>query len=195
VHSYSNANGVYVNCEYLYVGGTLKMKVAVLVLMVLALSSCEKQQEDYWLKVYKGEFDEVGVESGYINSKGDTVISIGKYQYCYTDTLREFAIVARKQGKSIGIDRNEKELFEVFWFDNGPDPVAEGLFRITKDGKIGYANQKGEIVIAPQYACAFPFQNGKAKVAYQCKTVPEGEHSRWESQAWILIDKKGKKIE
>ena len=168
-----------------------KMKTPVILIVLFMLASCQKQQDDYWIKVYKGEFDQVGAHTGYINRKGDTVIAIGKYQYCYTDTLREFAIVTQKTGKTIGIDRNEKELFEVFWFDNGPDPAAEGVFRIVKDGKIGYANLKGEIVITPQYACAFPFEKGKAQVAYQCETIPEGEHSRWESQTWVHIDKQG----
>lgn len=157
-------------------------------------ASCQKPKDDYLIKVYKGEFDEVGVASGYVNLEGDTVIPVGKYHYCYTDTLREFAVVTEKKGKTIGIDRNENKLFEVFWFDNGPDPVAEGLFRIRKDGKIGYANQKGEVVIAPQYTCAFPFDNGKAKVAYQCETIADGEHARWESQAWMYINQKGNTI-
>ncbi len=169
------------------------MKIHLILTVLVTLASCQKQQHDYLLKVYKGKFDEVGVESGYINTKGDTVIPVGRYLYCYTDTLRDFAIVTQKKGKAIGIDRNERELFEVFWFDNGPDPVAEGLFRIVREGKIGYANKQGEVVIAPQYACAFPFQDGKAKVAYQCETISEGEHFRWESQAWIQIDKQGTK--
>jgi hypothetical protein len=171
------------------------MKIAAILIMLVFLASCQNQQDNYLLKVYKGEFDEVGVESGYINTKGDTVILVGKYHYCYTDTLREFAIVTLKKGKTIGIDRNERKLFEVYWFDNGPDPVAEGLFRIVNDGKIGYANEKGEIVIAPKYSCAFPFEGGRAKVAYLCETIAEGEYSRWDSQAWIQIDKKGHKIE
>jgi hypothetical protein len=171
------------------------MKIAAILTVLVPLASCQNQQADYLLKVYKGEFDEVGAESGYINTKGDTVIPIGKYHYCYTDTLREFAIVTQKKGKTIGIDRNERELFEVFWFDNGPDPVAEGLFRIIQEGKIGYANERGEIVIAPRYTCAFPFENGRAKVAYQCETVLDGEYFRWESQVWIQIDKKGNKLE
>jgi hypothetical protein len=169
------------------------MKIHLILTVLVIFTSCEKQQDDYLLKVYKGELDEVGVASGYINTKGDTVIPVGKYQYCYTDTLRNFAIVTQRKGKTIGIDRNERELFEVFWYDNGPDPLAEGLFRIVKEGKIGYANEQGQVVITPQYACAFPFQNGKAKVAYQCETFSEGEHSRWESQAWTQIDKQGNK--
>jgi hypothetical protein len=174
----------------------MEVKVTAILVLTLIVTGCQKQQDDYLIKVYQqGGFDEAGVRSGYINLKGDTVLPAGKYQYCYTDTVREFAIVTEKKGKTIGIDQNENKLFEVFWFDNGPDPVVEGLFRIIKDGKIGFADQKGKIVIAARYTCAYPFENGKAKVAYQCETIPEGEYTRWESQTWMYIDEKGNEIE
>lgn len=150
--------------------------------------------DDYLLKVFEGEFDEPGVESGYVNLAGDTVVPVGKYHYCYTDTLRIFAIVLKKEGGFAAIDRNDSELFEVFGYDNGPDHIVEGLFRIIKNGNIGYANKEGEIVIKPQFDCAFPFKNGKAKVSYDCSTVPEGEYSSWESESWFYINKTGKKI-
>jgi hypothetical protein len=176
----------------------MRRNLLILLLGFLALASCQHKKEDYLIKVFKGEVDEIGVESGYRNSQGDTVIPLGKYYYCFTDTLRDFAIVWEKKGAAagslIGIDRQEKKLFDVFWFDNGPDYISEGLFRIQKNGKIGYANEKGEIIIEPQYACAFPFEQGKAKVAFTCKTIPDGEHQSWESENWLYIDTKGKEI-
>ena len=151
-------------------------------------------KDDYLIKVFKGEYDERGVPSGYINQHGDTVIPLGKYFYCFTDTLKNFAIVLKKNGQLIGIDKNEKELFEVYWFDNGPDYVTDGLFRIKKNGKIGYSDTNGKIVIEPQFDCAFPFEKGKAKVSNDCKTVMVGEYSKWISDNWIYIDKTGKII-
>ena len=41
------------------------------------------------------------------------------------------------------------------------------LFPIFQDDKVGYMNQKGEVVIAPQYALAFPFSEGLAVVCTQ----------------------------
>ncbi len=166
----------------------------LLMVFVLLIGCNIEQKQDYFIKIIDGDFDEVGVESGYINSSGDTVISLGKYYYCYTDTFRNYAIVIDHKGICIAIDKNEKELFEVYWYDNGPDYIAEGLFRIIKDGKIGYANKDGEIVIKPQFYCAFPFNNGKAKVSLECSSVEEGEHIRWESDNWFFIDKSGQEI-
>lgn len=96
-------------------------------------------------------------------------------------------------GKWVIIDSHNTTLYEVFPFDNGPDYPSEGLIRIVKNGKIGYASAKTyAIVIAPLFDCAYPFEKGKAKVSNQCKTVKEGEHSTWTSDNWQYIDKKGK---
>lgn len=96
-------------------------------------------------------------------------------------------------GKWVIMDSQKTVVYEVFIYDNGPDYEADGLIRVVKNGKIGYADAKTyAIVIEPQFDCAFPFENGKAKVSNHCKTVKDGEHSVWESDAWQYVDKKGK---
>lgn len=95
---------------------------------------------------------------GYKNTLGDIIIPAGKYPMCFTDTFRQYAIVALQDGKIVSIDRNEKVKYEVFNYDNGPDDPSCGLFRIVKNNKIGFADEKtGEIVIEPQFDCADPF--------------------------------------
>ncbi|MCC6725901.1 MAG: WG repeat-containing protein [Saprospiraceae bacterium] len=132
---------------------------------------------------------------GYKDSKGAVVIPSGKYDLIFTDTFRNYAIVTVPDLGFVGIDRNEKILYQVFQYDNGPDTPSAGLFRVIKDGKIGYADFKtGAIVIPIQYPCAWPFEGGKAKVAVDCKDIDDGEHSRWESEHWFYIDKTGKKL-
>ena len=82
----------------------------------------------------------------------------------------------------------------MFPFDNGPDYAADGLFRIMTNNKIGYADEAtGKVIIKPQFDCAFPFENGVAKVGLNCTTHSDGEHSYWTSDNWFYIDKKGKK--
>lgn len=91
--------------------------------------------------------------------------------------------------------RNSKKevLCEIFPFDNGPDYPSEGLFRIVKNGKIGYADEYSlAIVIAAQYDCAFPFESGKAKVSNKCQTKKIDEYEIWESEDWQYINKQGK---
>ncbi|VAV86045.1 hypothetical protein MNBD_BACTEROID02-1290 [hydrothermal vent metagenome] len=163
--------------------------------ILLIYSSCNESKSNYLIKIIVGEFDEHGTPSGYINKEGDTIIPIGKYFYCYTDTIRDFGMVIKKGGPIIGIDKNDNELFEVYNFDNGPDYIKGGLFRIIKNDLIGYANINGEIIIEPAYKCAFPFENGKAKVSNICTKKRIGEHSYWESNKWFYINKKGKRFE
>jgi hypothetical protein len=97
------------------------------------------------------------------------------------------------EGKWVIMDDQKTALYEVFLYDNGPDYPSEGLLRVVKNGKIGYADANTyEIVIEPQFDCAFPFENGKARVSKQCRTVEDGEYSIWESEAWEYVDKQGR---
>lgn len=152
-------------------------------------------QKENLFKIFEGQFDEPGVKSGYVNGLGDTIIPLGKYYYCFTDTVQNFAFVCKYDGRIIGINTEDEELFEVFRFDNGPDYISDGMFRIIKNGKIGFADMEGKIVIQPQFDCAFPFIHGKAKVSNNCITVKHGEYSGWESGQWFFVDKTGNKTE
>src|SRR5690242_11150784 len=77
---------------------------------------------------------------GYKNLHGNIIIPAGKYSHCFTDTFRTYAVVLLPQNGFVAIDRKENMLYSIFRFDNGPDYVEDGLFRIVKDGKIGYAD-------------------------------------------------------
>jgi len=133
-------------------------------------------------------------EPAFINEKGDTVIPFGKYLESYTDTVKTFGSVFEPGKGFIGIDIQGNELFEIFAFENGPDYIEDGLFRIVKDSLIGYADELGTIVIEPQYMCAWPFENGKAQVSKNCTITTEFEMTKWESEEWFYIDKAGKVI-
>jgi len=74
--------------------------------------------------------DTITDESGYKNQNGDIVIPSGKYIGCFTDTFRTYAIVVKPNSGFVAIDWQEKILYEVFPFDNGPDEPSDGLFRI-----------------------------------------------------------------
>jgi hypothetical protein len=187
-----------------------KMKNGLFLLLIIGLFGCGSAAEDttvenskiektegVWYQAYEidetdeDSFYEIGLPTGYVNEKGDTMVSYGKYRYIFTDTFTQMAIVMTNEGRCIGIDKNEEELFEVFWFDNGPDYVQDGLFRIKKGDKIGYANEAGEIIVEPKYKCTTPFSNGQARVAYECDLVKDSEYTRIENAKWINIDTEG----
>jgi len=173
----------------------MQTKLIFGIVFIMVFSSCQLNQNDLLIKFCQGEIDEHGVPCGYLNSKGDTLIPMGMYSYCYTDTIRTMGMVIEKgTGKIIGIDQHAQKLFEVFNYDNGPDYVRSGLFRIKKNGKIGYANEQGEIIIEPRFECAYPFKGKFARVSDNCSTITNGEHSVWVSNSWYQITKNGMRV-
>ncbi len=96
------------------------------------------------------------------------------------------------------LSEEKMRTFMVYPFDNGPDYLSEGLFRILNNqGKIGYADTVGNIIVEPMYTCAKPFENGKAEVALEGQrnvSTSDGEHSMWGCTNWFFIDKEGKRI-
>ncbi|MFC2102649.1 WG repeat-containing protein [Bacteroidota bacterium] len=92
------------------------------------------------------------------------------------------------------VDKKRNFLFEIYPFDNGPDYPSEGLFRIRENGKIGYADLQGDIVIAPSFEFANPFQNGIAVISEEGTLEQDGEHSVMKAAKWGVIDKTGKII-
>ena len=171
-------------------------KLIFRIIITFLISACSSKKENYLIKFYEGEFNEIGVPSGYLNLKGDTIIPIEKYYYCYTDTIRNFGMVIEKgTGKIIGIDQNANELFEVVKFDNGPDYIENGLFRIIKNNLYGYANKNGEIIIEPKFKCAHPFFIGKAQVSDSCMIKTSSGQKMFLSNYWYYIDKNGNKTD
>ncbi|MCL5129994.1 MULTISPECIES: WG repeat-containing protein [unclassified Algibacter] len=142
-----------------------------------------------------------GVNVAFVNESNDTVIPFGKYAYYGSDTLEFYANVMEHPndstyGRQIAIDRNEHILFDLVMFDNGPEPIKGGLTRVLRNGKMGYANVFGQVVIACKYDYVKWFENGKAEVTYNAKEFFDlDEHRAIESEEWFLIDKKGKRVE
>ena len=186
-------------------------------LIFSALTACSPQPKEVDLKIPEpaaptfeyadilpvkdtlfGAPDEYGNSFAFLNKKGDTVIQTGEFDNCFSTIFTTFAYVADERFKDQGmvaINRNKEVIFEAYIFDNGPDYIVEGLFRIKRNGKIGYADPSGKVVIPAIYSCADPFENGKAKVALHCEVTSDGEHSSSESNEWFYIDKQGRKIQ
>lgn len=147
----------------------------------------QSDRDETWLLITSSQKDSYG----YVNQAGDTVISFETYDVCYTDTFRRGAIVYKVGIGFIAIDKKQNVLFQIFPFDNGPDYPSDGLFRIIENGKIGFADTTFNVVIQPQFDCAFPFEGETARVSFDCMKVKDGEHIIWQSKSWLMINKKG----
>ncbi|MDO1451955.1 WG repeat-containing protein [Rhodocytophaga aerolata] len=198
------------------------MKITAIALVgvaILSLSSCRQEidqaitnyqyfdlvetdtlEKSILVAVTDEEFLEYGSRVAYVNLKGDTIIPLGKYAYYGTDSLIHYANVIEYPndstfGRQIAINRDQKVLFDLVMFDNGPEPFVEGLTRVSRNGKMGYANETGKVVIPCIYDYAKQFYQGKAEVTFEAVEYMDGdEHRRVESEEWFEIDRKGNKI-
>lgn len=134
--------------------------------------------------------------AGYINMKGDTVIPL-KYWYVpmmTMDTFRRFAFV-NLPTELVAIDKNENVLFEVYLFDTMPDKIQDGVFRIERGRKIGFADENGNIIIEPVFDEADQFKNGYCRVGFKCyQEIIEEEHNPVKCRMSAVINKKGQII-
>ena len=141
------------------------MKTNIIITTLLLFISINIYAQDDKLYIYYyPNFEDVDATLGYVDSSGKVVIPAGKYPYIFTAEFDKIAFVLLKDRKGVyAIDRNEKILFQVCSYEIGPDIVSNGLFRIIENGKIGFANMNGEIVIKPRFQFVYPFQeNGFA---------------------------------
>ncbi len=95
------------------------------------------------------------------------------------------------------VDANGVEIYQVYTFGETPDNLNEGLRRIVLNGKVGFINKKGQLVISPQYSQATAFFKGKSIVNVNAVKIDksatdvENSASVWEGGKWGVIDKKG----
>jgi hypothetical protein len=98
---------------------------------------------------------------GYINKNGDFVIDANyKHATCFSEG---FAMVTPENGFPACIDKKGKIQFELkeadaLWC------FSEGLACVLVEGRCGYVNYQGEIVITPQFDVAGNFCEGLAIV-------------------------------
>ena len=77
--------------------------------------------------------------------------------------------------------------------DNWADGFHDGLVRIIKNGKYGFANQRGTVVISPVYDGALNFENRIAEVCRGCGCDDHhAEHCTLVGGEWFRIDTHGR---
>jgi hypothetical protein len=174
----------------------MKIKIILPLILLCAFFTNVKSQEQYLYRISSERLIEpYGIISfcGYCNEKGDTIIPL-ESTFCYTDTIRTIGFVSIQQRGIIAIEKTGKELFRVYNFDFGPDPVREGLFRIIGENeKIGFADSLGNIIIEPQFEDAYPFKNGFAAVYVGGHKEKIEEYRSYHTGGkWGFIDRTGK---
>jgi hypothetical protein len=129
---------------------------------------------DTWRNIYS-----LVDENGKLIRKLDTA----KYFTCFNpDQYVYFAIFGVKGRFGwAAIDANEKLLFNVYNTSFGeptPDYLVENKIRIVDEKNlIGFANNKGQVIIKPQFEIVTSFHKGKAIIGQTCEKVPWDEHA------------------
>jgi WG containing repeat len=84
---------------------------------------------------------------------------------------------------------------DVAFFDNGPDDFHHGLVRIERDGKWGYADPTGRIVVPMQYSCALNYKDQYTDIGpilcVGCHSQKVGEYTDCDGGKWFRTDPHG----
>lgn len=173
------------------------MKTNFFLIVTLVLFTVNIYAQDTKLYIYYPDFEKDETLCGFADANGNIIIPAGKYADIFTTEFDKIAFVAIKGKKGVyAINKKEKVLFQVCNYEFFPDKVSNGLFRIIENGKIGFANMDGQIIIKPQFNFIFPFQ--KNDFAIFCEKgawikVHE-EYTKFSGGKWGAIDKNGKII-
>jgi hypothetical protein len=103
---------------------------------------------------------------------------------------------AKSEPHSWGVvyGRSGKKLFAPFFFDNGPDYLAEGLMRYVDNKKVGFVNRLGQKIIEAKYDFVSIFDYGIASFCNGCEWAHLGEHSYVRGGVWGYINKKDQEV-
>lgn len=89
-------------------------------------------------------------------------------------------------------DKKGNFLYTPFAYDNGPDYFSESFRRFVKNGKIGFADRNGKIVIEPNHDFASPFNYGYSLFCDGCDwEKTDDEHPRMTGGIWGVMNSKG----
>jgi hypothetical protein len=129
---------------------------------------------------------------GYRDNGGNVVIS-PRFEMAREFSPEGIAAVVDEQGWAY-IDKAGRIVVRPLVVDNGPDYFREGVARFRRDGKVGFFDRRGKVVIQPGYAYAMPFFEGRSAVCENCAEIEEGEHRSVRGGKWGFIDRGGQLV-
>ena len=105
------------------------------------------------------------------------------------------AVYSREEGWMYVNHKGRVVVSGVAEMDNWADSFHNGLVRVVKSKKYGYANQNGVVIIPPIYDGALNFRNGTAQVCRTCRCDdPRAEHCTFVGGEWFRIDTHGRVV-
>lgn len=114
-----------------------------------------------------------------------------------SEVKENFFYIHPKNRPEYAVNRLGKFLFYPYYFDNGPDYIKENYLRIKdENGKVGFADKEGKVVISPKYDYATPFNMGFSSYCNGCyfDRKKDEEHPPIVGGIWGYIDVNGNEI-
>jgi hypothetical protein len=151
---------------------TKKILTILGLVLSMAAYSQDMTQDDFLVAFEKGGL------YGFQTTEGAVVLK-PQYEQVFQDTLRRMALVV-KAGKIVGINRKGAVLLHPFIYDNGPDYVVEGVFRMVENEKMGFATLDGSVIIPAIFDFVTPFEQGLAAYILGGAKVYDKNNEHWE---------------
>lgn len=148
---------------------------------------------------------------GFKDSKGKVVVP-PQYEMVGDPAPGEALIPVVKNRTFLRMDQNGHIRFESVFFDNAWDYYEDGLSRFLRNNKVGFHDEKGNVVVKPEYDFASPFKNGYSNVCVGCYAfyptspkyqpltsggsynVKQDEYMQVEGGKWGVINTKGQVV-
>lgn len=93
-------------------------------------------------------------------------------------------------------DKKGNFLYRPFLYDNGADYFSEGVRRFVKNGKVGFADRNGNMIIDAKHDFVSPFNYGYAAFCDGCDwEKTEDEHKAIVGGDWGMMNFKGEIIQ
>jgi hypothetical protein len=125
---------------------------------------------------------------------GKLFVSMQVFKLLQFDSYGLAAVLSAKKGWMYISRTGRVVITGVPGLDNWADTFHDGLVRVVRNKKYGFANRKGQIVISANYDGAMNFENGKAKVCIRCESKcvnHECEYQVFAGGEWSQINAKG----
>lgn len=134
--------------------------IPLLTFIITGTGACAEQK----LKAFEDKKTKL---FGFKDSKGHVVVS-PQFEMVGEPSEGEELIPVVKNHTFMRMDTNGHIRFESVFFDNAWDYYEDGLSRFLRNGKVGFHDEKGKIIVKPEYDFAAPFKNGHSLVCNGC---------------------------
>lgn len=170
--------------------------IQLVVLFALSVLSCNAKGLH---RVGKGEM------CAYADMSGRTVIPAGKYISSCPKIKDLVMLQSATSDSCFWVDANGVDLYSVYMLGDRLDNLTEGRMRVEKEGKVGFVDKKGRLVVPLRFSVAERFVGKYALVglpsqAKPCEECPKSSEATDNAKAapseslWGVIDKNGKEV-